>query len=422
MGIEKDIEIYKKTRNKKLFEHIISYYKPLFKEKIRENYGNKYDEKIDDLFLNLVNYYFENELKDKLVGFLRNKSKTVFNPTNDFNYVINSEEKEKIKKHYINKMYNGLKKQNKQKVLLDNELYDVVSFDVDKIFNSYLKSDKISRVSNYFNSQINRKLCTYKDEEKLVLSYAKNVKVTEKIQRYFYKKYSYLLDEYKITFDLYKKYIDELLFCDIHSSKADFELSLRKKIKFDINEQSKKVNNEIDKLKTGKDSDLTFIKEYYSYIKNTIFEKYKDLVFISEEELKKIIDLKYDKYFNVAVEYIKRKPKENLARYINNRLSNYILNAEWLFVPFYVDADKKEKTIDENLSMIDNFLERYKYLYDNEVLLKIIQNSYYEAAELFYQKQRKATFHDFVRNHIRADLRSINFSDADEVSKYVNNL
>ena len=50
MGIEKAVEEYKKTKDKRLFDYIVSYYKPSFKEKVRKNYNKNYDDEIDEIF------------------------------------------------------------------------------------------------------------------------------------------------------------------------------------------------------------------------------------------------------------------------------------------------------------------------------------------------------------------------------------
>ena len=64
MGIENVVLEYKKTKDKKLFNYIISHYKPIFKSSVRKYYGKSYDMEIDEVFEDLIKYYFENDLKD----------------------------------------------------------------------------------------------------------------------------------------------------------------------------------------------------------------------------------------------------------------------------------------------------------------------------------------------------------------------
>ena len=418
MGIEKAVEEYKKTKDKRLFDYIVSYYKPSFKEKVRKNYNKNYDDEIDEIFEELVSYYFDNELKEKLTGFLRKRSKTIFNVPYDYTQIIHSEEKGKVRKHYIDKMYNDLKSQSKQTILLDDELYELVTYDVNIFFNNYLSNNKISEVSNYFNSQIYRKIIMYKNEERLILSYARNVKVNDRIKLYFYDKYFYLLEENLFdSFDDYKKYINEILLSGFYLSNFNFEIQLRKKSKINKNNKIRIVHEELEKLKDGKEVNVVFIKEHYSYIKNLIFEKFKDSVFISEEELKSAISLRYDKYFDAAIKFVKGNENASISRYINTRISDSIKKNKRFFTPFYVDKDEKEKNINESKKLIDKYFKKYRGLFDDETLLKIIENLYYENAEDFYKKKRKTKFYDFVRNHISEDLKKIKFLDADEVCK-----
>lgn len=420
MGIEKVILEYKKTKDKKIFDYIVSYYKPLFKNNVKKHYGKSYDKEIDEFFEDLIRYYFDNDLKNKLSGYLYKKSKTIYNVPYKFNQVIHIDEV-KLKEHYVNKMYNMLVKQNKKTVLLKNELLDLVKHDVNNMFENYLSNEKMTGVSNYFNVMINRKIQMYKKEDKLVLAYVKHIGVNNRIKTYFYNKYFYICELYELdSIDLYKKYIDDILKSNFSMNTVNFESLLIKKCKNNKNNKKENIYIEIKKLKEGKTFNYDLLKNHYSYIKNIVFDRYKDEVFIASGELKDYIDKKYDNYFDVGIEYIKKRPEESLPRYINNRLSDIIKRTKRFFKPFYVDDVKKEKTIKENTSIIYKVLQKHKSLYHNDdVLLEIIKYSYYENAELFYKKERKAEFKGFVRNHINADLKDINFQDEDEINEYL---
>lgn len=417
MDIEKVVLEYKKTKDKKLFNYIISHYKPIFKSSVRKYYGKSYDMEIDEVFEDLIKYYFENDLKDKLSGYLYKKSKTIFNTTCNFNEVIHND-CEKMKDHYINKMYNTLLKQNKKTILLKSEILELVKYDVNNMFKNYLSSEKASHVSNYFNVMIDRKVRMYKNEEKLILSYAKHIKNNNRIQTYFYNKFFYIYESYELdSIDVYKECINDILSSDFSMNSTILESILFKKIR---NKKSEIISMELEKLKEGKTFDYDLLKKHYSYIKDMVFDKYKDEVFITSEELKDYINKKYDKYFNVGIEYIKKRPNKNLARYINNRLSDIIKRHKSFFKPFYVDEGIKEKNIQENSDIIYKVLKKYNNLYENEdILLKIIECSYYKNAELFYKKERKAKFNVYVRNQINIDLNSINFKDEDEINEYL---
>lgn len=417
MNIEKAVLEYKETNNEELFNYIVSYYKPLFKNNVKKYYGKSYDREIDEIFEDLIKYYFDNNLKDKISGYLYKKSKTIYNTPYKFNQVIHSD-KEKLKEHYVNKMYTTLLNQNKKTILLKNELLDLVKHDVNNMFENYLSGKKSSDVSNYFNAMIYKKIKIYKSEEKLILAYVKHIGINNRIQTYFYNKYLYICELYKLdSVSIYKEYIDDILNSNFNINNVIFESILSKKIK---NKQKENIYIEIEKLKEGKAFDYDLLKSYYSYIKDIAFNKYEGEVFISKEELKDYIDKKYDKYFDVGIEYIKKRPEQNLARYINNRLSDIIKKNKRFFKPFYFDDEKKEKTIKDNANIIYKVLQKHKSLYHNDdVLLKIIECSYYENAELFYKKERKVEFKKYVRNHIKIDLNGINFQDEDEINEYL---
>ena len=420
MGIENVVLEYKKTKDKKLFNYIVSYYKPIFKHNVKKHYGKNYDKEIDKFFEDLIKYYFDNNLKDKISGYLYKKSKTIYNTPYKFNQVIHSD-KEKLKEHYVNKMYNTLLKQNEKTILLKNELLDLVKHDVNNMFKNYLCDEKVSSVSNYFNVMINRKIKMYKNEDKLILAYVKHIGINNRIQTYFYNKYFYIYELYKLdSINIYKEYIDDILKSNFSMNTVNFESLLIRKCKNYENNKKENIYIEMKKLKEGKTFDYDLLKKHYFYIKDIVLGKYKDEVFITSEELKNYIDEKYDRYFDVGIEYIKKNPDKSLARYINNRLSDIIKRNKNFFKPFYVDEKIKEKTIQENTDIIYKVLKRYNNLYyKDEVLLKIIEYLYYENAELFYKKERKAEFKGFVRNHINADLKDINFQDEEEINEYL---
>lgn len=368
----------------------------------------------------MIKYYFDNNLKDKISGYLYKKSKTIYNTPYKFNQVIHSD-KEKLKEHYVNKMYNTLLKQNKKTILLKNELLELTKYDVNNMFKNYLCDEKVSSVSNYFNVMINRKIKMYKNEDKLILAYVKHIGINNRIQTYFYNKYFYIYELYKLdSINIYKEYIDDILKSNFSMNTVNFESLLIRKCKNYENNKKENIYIEIKKLKEGKTFDYDLLKKHYFYIKDIVFGKYKDEVFITSEELKNYIDEKYDRYFDVGIEYIKKNPDKSLARYINNRLSDIIKRNKSFFKPFYVDEKIKEKTIQENIDIIYKVLKRYNNLYENEaVLLKIIECSYYKNAELFYKKERKVKFNVYVRNQINIDLNSINFKDEDEINEYL---
>ena len=172
MGIEEKVRLAKKTKDEKLIKEIIKYYEPIFCLNVSNKYGEEYVKDAKEMLPQLVyKYIYNDEIKSKLSCVLRKKVKTFF-PKTHYNDVITSGNKEYIKEHYINKLYKNLKILNTTDVLNDDELMMLSNKIVSGFYNNYLNGDKKSSVSNYFNSQISRKLKNFNDEEKLLLFYA----------------------------------------------------------------------------------------------------------------------------------------------------------------------------------------------------------------------------------------------------------
>lgn len=209
MGIEEKVRLAKKTKDEKLIKEIIKYYEPIFCLNVSNKYGEEYVKDAKEMLPQLVyKYIYNDEIKSKLSLVLRKKVKTFF-PKTHYNDVITSGNKEYIKEHYINKLYKNLKILNTTDVLNDDELMMLSNKIVSGFYNNYLNGDKKSSVSNYFNSQISRKLKYLNDEEKFLVYYVNKVGSNNKIVLYFANKYMYLLNEFKnIDFNTYRKIIN----------------------------------------------------------------------------------------------------------------------------------------------------------------------------------------------------------------------
>ena len=232
MGIEEKVRLAKKTKDEKLIKEIIKYYEPIFCLNVSNKYGEEYVKDAKEMLPQLVyKYIYNDEIKSKLSCVLRKKVKTFF-PKTHYNDVITSGNKEYIKEHYINKLYKNLKILNTTDVLNDDELMMLSNKIVSGFYNNYLKSDKKSSVSNYFNSQISRKLKYLNDEEKLLVYYVNKVGSNNKIVLYFVNKYMYLLNEFKnIDFNTYRKIIKNILSGDIYFRNLNLKTTIIKEMK-----------------------------------------------------------------------------------------------------------------------------------------------------------------------------------------------
>ena len=403
LNIDKLIQEARKTKSEKSIKKISNYYYNLFYLKC-----NKVNENV---IYNLVKYYLFNDIKISLEEFLNSKRLEGLASRENFDHIIESEDKEEIKIYYINKMYNTMIDNQLTKVLSKNEIYELCNYYVNSIFCNYIKDEKKSDVSNYFNAIIYRQITFFKNEEKLLLFYARNIKVNENIKKYFCNKYKYLLNDYKfITMEDYEKCV-----CDIlYSLKNKFDCSFENYLKKNFGKKKAYVFDEISKLRKKQPADIEMVRNYYMHIKDVIFDKFKDKITVDKSILKKEIDKKYDGYFYAAVNALKNNPKKSISRYINNRLTTYISNKKMLFRNSYIDDDIKSK-INENITLIDSYIKRFSYNYPKDELEKKLKDKYFEYAYLYYEKEITSGFDSYVKGHILQEAKKIteNYLDDD---------
>lgn len=408
MGIEEKVRLAKKTKDEKLIKEIIKYYEPIFCLNVSNKYGEEYVKDAKEMLPQLVyKYIYNDEIKSKLSCVLRKKVKTFF-PKTHYNDVITSGNKEYIKEHYINKLYKNLKILNTTDVLNDDELMMLSNKIVSGFYNNYLNGDKKSSVSNYFNSQISRKLKNFNDEEKLLLFYAYKVEVNDKIVLYFCDKYLYLLEEFKyININMYKKIIKDILSNKVYVKKTNLKSII-------IKEMKNKEENYISYIKKCisllKMRDMTYyddVYKYYFYITRLVYEKYKDEV-INKREFKKALKEKYDIYFKETIDNLHFKENLNIQRYVNSRLTFYAKNDRSLYEKTRIN----KKMINENSDeLIDKTLRKYeKNIFPSDVLEDIIVESYYKSAEEYFKKHRNTDFVSYVDYKMDYCIKKMNLN------------
>lgn len=408
MRIEEKVRLAKKTKDEKLIKEIIKYYEPIFCLNVSNKYGEEYVKDAKEMLPQLVyKYIYNDEIKSKLSCVLRKKVKTFF-PKTHYNDVITSGNKEYIKEHYINKLYKNLKILNTTDVLNDDELMMLSNKIVSGFYNNYLNGDKKSSVSNYFNSQISRKLKNFNDEEKLLLFYAYKVEVNDKIVLYFCDKYLYLLEEFKyININMYKKIIKDILSNKVYVKKTNLKSIIIKEMKNKEESYKEHIKYCIYLLKMG---DLTYyddVYKYYFYITRLVYEKYKDEV-INKREFKKALKEKYDIYFKETIDNLHFKENLNIQRYVNSRLTFYAKNDRSLYEKTRIN----KKMINENSDeLIDKTLRKYeKNIFPSDVLEDIIVESYYKSAEEYFKKHRNTDFVSYVDYKMDYCIKKMNLN------------
>lgn len=391
---------------------IFEYYKPIFEKNLSKNYDVEITSEIDLILKNLIDYYYENGLNTKIDDFLRRKAKVVLNDKRmNFDDAI-FENEDKIRLHYTLFLFKKMKKVNKNNVLADDEVLKLSVDIINQLLNSYVKSDKSSLVNNYFNSLIRRKILCYENEEKLIYDYCIRFGPTKDIVNYFYEKcVSYEeLAGYDLTKKEYLILIEEIL-NNINSLHFVFKTKLIEKVR-KINKECKDDRLDIiEEIRYGNFDNVELLRCLYSNIIDLVFDKFKDKVYVSNEEFKKILKQKYDEYFDKTVVKLYNDGNINFQRYLNVRLSNFCKTNKRLNSNFFVDEEEKDQTIRNNESLIDVVFKRYKKkIIPSDVLEDIIIESYYKSAEEYFKIKRKRDFASYVDYKMNSYVKKMNLN------------
>lgn len=342
MEVKRLVELAKLTKDKKIIEDIIKHYEPYFSDMVKRIYGKEYCGISVEILPMIINYYFENNIKEDLSTYLVKNVKNIFKVGRNFNELIKSENSKMIKFYYIYFMHQRLFKNCKTQILSKEELFELCSKDVTTFYNNYIRTEKRTNASFYFLKLIERQLGRYQDEDVLLLTYAKKVKVTDNIKNYFYDKYKDLLSNYcNNDIVCYKTSIDNALNLKVVNIFGDFKTTVINQIEKYHKAYKAYIINEIQKVKNHEDADIEEIKKYYSYIKDLFFDNLHCKVNINDDELENLIDIKYEDYFKAGIIYISNNKDGYLASYINNRLKGFFYSLKYLYKNDYIE-DKKQ--------------------------------------------------------------------------------
>lgn len=400
MNITKLVKDVKENKNEESFNKIVKYYEEDFCSKVVNNYGEEYKSKAKEVLPTLVKYYFDNNNKETIWNFLRKKSCNIFNISYSFDDIIKSERKEQIKNHYINKFYVDIRKENTKTCLTKEELLKLSKYIVSSMYDNYISSEKKSHVSSYFDALIRRKVKLFNDEEKLLLYYTGIFGANSRIKLYFYDKYSYLLEEIGYEYyEQYKKIIDDILVKKKNLMIINVERNIIIEVKKYIARLKLSVEEEIKNLAQGNPADTKLIKEYYSYIKKLVYNKFSDRVTVCKKRLMQEIDEKYDEYLTQILNNISNKivPADiYLPKYINVRLSSYVKDNKSFYKIYYLD-DNAFDMINSNINIVDKFVKRYSKNIPSDVLRKILEEEYYISSYEYFTKERVQDFYRYVK-------------------------
>lgn len=314
-----------------------------------------------------------------------------------FDKIIKREDKWQVRKYYIKKFYEDIQKENVIGYLTKVEILDLSKHIVSNMYDNYISSEKKSHVSSYFDALIKRKVKLFNNEEKLLLYYTGIFGSNSRIKLYFYDKYSYMLEE--IGYEQYKKIIDDILVKKENLMTINVERNIIIGIKKYKACLKLRVEEEIKNLAQGNPADTNLIKEYYSYIKKLVYNKFSDRVTVCKKRLMQEIDEKYDEYLTQILNNISNKivPADiYLPKYINGRLSSYVKDNKSFYKIYYLD-DNAFDMINSNINIVDKFVKRYSKNIPSDVLRKILEEEYYISSYEYFTKERVQDFYRYVK-------------------------
>ena len=160
-----------------------------------------------------------------------------------------------------------------------------------------------------------------------------------------------------------------------------------------------RVEEEIKNLAQGNPADTNLIKEYYSYIKKLVYNKFSDRVTVCKKRLMQEIDEKYDEYLTQILNNISNKivPADiYLPKYINGRLRSYVKDNKSFYKIYYLD-DNAFDMINSNINIVDKFVKRYSKNIPSDVLRKILEEEYYISSYEYFTKERVQDFYRYVK-------------------------
>lgn len=406
-----EIEKLASEGNKEAIDGLKKYYEESIKEYTKTKYGKEASEKIVELLPSLIDYYFENKIKEKLYIFLNQKVNALYKKKSQRKImgekidITDSETIELTVNHYFDFFYKKIIKYNV--ALSKEEIKYFCYFFVKTTLYNLIESNADIRclMLNY----VLREIKSYdKDKEKLLKRYILIIGVNANVLNYFLDKYKYLFEKFKdnrmynCLVTNYNDIVKESLMmitkvnCSIESLIIK---NLHKKYELD----RKIIENAIDN-KNVSDKERKLIYDTCSYIKKKIYDKFKDRTYLDNNWLKDEIDKKYDDYVKV---YLNGKMKKNIRSYLNTRLIQY-------FSAYSGDKHKEcfYKT-DEYYGYFDyicKYLGKLHACYPSSLAQEELMQIYDIQFKIKYLKKRKTDIRDMVQRALKQRIKFLNDS------------
>lgn len=394
-------ELVEKARlgDEKAFDELVEHYTVIFVNNVLKCNGN--DENLKEVAKEklpmFIKEYFEKNYKNSLNDYLRYQAKYSFKDKLRLNDTRNMQIDE-LKKIYSKRLVNLLKKYNS--ILSEEELYNfcynIISKRIDEI-----KHDRnnFATLLGVFFSKLK---ISIENEETLIIKYASSMGVNKKVENYFIDKYSYLLDEYKYESSyLFLKENFGLIINDIFKSEKINKDYMKNHVK----RMMKKYNiNYLKDLKIKEDNirnndyDKEELYKSNLVLKNIMYDKYKNEINLNEDDFRKIIDEKYDLFFNA---YIKGVSKKDLRAYMLTRFNEYFNNRN---LPHdLTDEEKEEKEFQKysNIKYVDKKIKNININYPYDKVINELYKYYDEILEDYFKYNKKTD----IKTHISYKLK-----------------
>lgn len=342
MKVKKMIELARNNDNDAkvwLDEH----YEPIVRNYVERKYGKEASYTFVELIPNLIDYYFENNIKDDLISFLDWKADSLFKQkkrikTIGYEYPADDEKFEFVIDHYAKKFYKKIECFDEY---LSQEELEKYSYEMTKIiclrhadgkgdFRHVIWQDLIMEAKYY---EI--------DIENLLQKFTIYVGLTDKIFKYFCNKYQYIVNSHKrMGQNAFAKQNYNIIIKNTLTKLKKPTKSLATLILLEMNalyeEEISNIKQIVSSFKDGNPCDSLSVYEFYAYIKELIFNNFSGQVIFDDETLKEQIEIKYNDYVNA---YLNGTTNANMPRYINTRLTTYFNRC---LKQTYEDADKIE--------------------------------------------------------------------------------
>lgn len=389
-----------KQGDENAFNALVKHYEKYFCDKVVANNDNDESlrESAKDELPKLIRSALKLKYNRDLSDYLKRCSKNIFKGIKKINdsRIL---EKDEIISIYEKRFFNSIKEYNT--VLTEEELkkysYDYIKDIINKYFDNrdtLIKNitPRISREKNY-----------YINEETLLLRYTYLEGINDKVVDFFIKKYSYILEEYKLrnSYSLLKNNFYSIVEQTLKNISFSV-LNLEPRLRSELQKKGYEYGLEVSKTSIERKDDIYDIN---LNIKDYVFEKYSKKVGLPEDELRSLIDSQYDKYYDA---YLNGKSKVTIRKYMFTRFEDFFKNRKMPRV--LTDELREEKRLNEleYLVYIKKNLKKLNTNHPYELLEKDLTNTYNEYLDKYYMYEMKMTFKEYIASRLRIAVEELN--------------